>query len=102
MLQSNRYVELLNLIPKLSISLSERIGAVSIIAKSAPDPLLVGVIRSVFGVFCYRRLEVECFADHVDRVEELPAEELDELWDELTVLSYHNCSLVWVTTYVSI
>ena len=39
---------------------------VSKIAKNAPDYPYKEGIRSVFGVFCYRRLQTECFADHVD------------------------------------
>ena len=54
--------------------------------------------------FCYvlLLLQLECFLDHVYRVEELPAEELDEFWDELAFLSYHDSCLVWVTTNVTV
>ena len=47
-------------------------------------------------------LKAECLADHVDRVKELPSEELDEFWDELAILSDQDCSLVWIAAYVTI
>lgn len=47
-------------------------------------------------------LKAECLADHVDRIEELPSEELNEFWDELAILSDHYGSLVWIAAYVTI
>ena len=47
-------------------------------------------------------LKVESSFDHINRIKELPSEELDEFRNELTVTSYHHSSLVRGTSYVSV
>lgn len=58
------------------------------------------LLRSVLSAALV--LEGERFLDHVDRIEELPTEELDELRNELTVLSDHHACLVRVAAYVAV
>ena len=55
-------------------------------------------------VFYYIRvsLEIECFLDHVYRVEELPSEELYEFLYILAVTSDGHGCLVRVATYVAV
>ena len=47
-------------------------------------------------------LKVEGSLDHLNRIKELPSEELYEFRNELSVASYHHSSLVRGTSYMSV